>query len=67
MREHPTAVLAHQGRDDVHVGVGVPDRDPADGVDVPVLGQSQPVEVLRRDVTPLGIGQRPVVRCGADR
>ena len=38
VREHPTAVLAHEGRDDVHVVVGVPDRDPADGVEVPVLG-----------------------------
>ncbi|MDQ3432238.1 MAG: hypothetical protein M3467_08465, partial [Actinomycetota bacterium] len=42
VREHPTAVLAHQGRDDVHVVVGVPDRDPPDGVTVPALGQSQP-------------------------
>jgi hypothetical protein len=67
MREHPSAVLPHQRRDDVHVVVGVPDRDPPDHVVVAALGQAQPVDVVRGDVGPLGVGQRPVVRGGADR
>jgi hypothetical protein len=46
----------------MHVVLGMPDRHPPHPKVVVAAGQPDPVQVLLRDVGPLGIGQRPVDR-----
>ena len=56
------AVLTGQHRHDVHMVLGMADRDPPHSQVVVAAGQPDPVHVFLRDVGPLGLGQRPVDR-----
>src|ERR1019366_7962883 len=62
------AVLAGEHRDDVHVVIGVPDRDPAHRlVFLPARAQAGAVHHVRRGVGPLTVGEHLVSWRGPHR